>query len=67
VLFPVLPPETREFLATHLAVAEGVLADSGPVLSSWPNRVHEVPGATPGDGCVRIELRVEPSPDPSSV
>jgi hypothetical protein len=52
-----LPPETRAFVSSHLATAEGVLATSGPVLSTWAERVRDVPVAEV-DGRVRIELQL---------
>jgi hypothetical protein len=57
VLAPLLPTETQAFLTTHVALAEGVLAVSGPLLSTWSDRVREVPVSST-DGRVRIELRL---------
>jgi hypothetical protein len=58
VLAPILPPETQAFVTAHLPVAEGVLAMSGTVMSTWPERLRDVPLST-RDGRVRIELQLQ--------
>jgi hypothetical protein len=58
LLAPVLPLETQTFLTTHLAVAEGVLAMSGVVLSTWSERLRDVTLSS-SDGRVRVELQLQ--------
>ena len=58
LLAPLLPAETQTFLTTHLPVAEGVLAISGVVLSTWPDRLRHATLSSP-DGGVRFQLPLQ--------